>query len=243
LIAGAGILFKGDLMERGGFDRIALEAAGRYDTPGSLPERVHRRLKRRLAGWLASLPVMGSVLDLGCGRGELAWAVARIRPDLSVTGLDSSAPMLDLAASLGPANRSPSWVLADVRHLPFPDKSFQTVILFDVLAHFDPRAGAPALIKEAARVCSGYLLVEVKTRWILALLLFCRRHGRGLLPRAAARFLWGPEQEGIPVYLHDWKSLLTLKPVKKLSPWPLLPAPSRVYVFEITSSPVLGGLL
>ena len=51
-----------------------------------------------LAGWLIRhAPPRGSILDLGCGSGAIALAVASERPDLSVTAADISRDALDLA--------------------------------------------------------------------------------------------------------------------------------------------------
>lgn len=52
-----------------------------------------------------------SVLDLGCGTGELA---ARLAPDRDVAGVDPAAPMLDVARSRPGGNRV-AWVEADAR--------------------------------------------------------------------------------------------------------------------------------
>ncbi len=57
------------------------------------------------AGWKRALvsraareiPDGGRCLDVGCGTGDLALALARARPDVSVTGIDASARMLELA--------------------------------------------------------------------------------------------------------------------------------------------------
>ena len=39
----------------------------------------------------------GSILDLGCGPGDIAIRLARALPDLLITGIDASGPMIDLA--------------------------------------------------------------------------------------------------------------------------------------------------
>lgn len=69
------------------------------------------------------------VLDLGCGTGDLALELAG-RKVSSVVGADFSEPMLEgarrKAASRG---LSVEWVRADAAALPFPDSSFDAVML------------------------------------------------------------------------------------------------------------------
>ncbi len=46
---------------------------------------------------LAAAPQSGCAVDIGCGAGETSVALARARPDLSVTGIDLSAGLLGIA--------------------------------------------------------------------------------------------------------------------------------------------------
>jgi 2-polyprenyl-3-methyl-5-hydroxy-6-metoxy-1,4-benzoquinol methylase len=39
----------------------------------------------------------GHIVDLGCGPGDIAIRLARALPDIHITGIDASAPMLDIA--------------------------------------------------------------------------------------------------------------------------------------------------
>ena len=39
----------------------------------------------------------GHVLDLGCGPGDIAIRLARALPELQITGVDASGPMIDIA--------------------------------------------------------------------------------------------------------------------------------------------------
>jgi len=59
--------------------RLAARQAGEAQLVEALPSEVHR------------------AVDLGCGDGRLASLVLEARPDAEVVGLDSSAPMLELA--------------------------------------------------------------------------------------------------------------------------------------------------
>ncbi len=71
----------------------------------------------------------GPVLELGCGTGRIAMPVAKA--GATVVGIDRSAPMLDRArarvkrARLGSRVRL---VRGDIRHLPFPDRTFPLVM-------------------------------------------------------------------------------------------------------------------
>ncbi len=69
------------------------------------------------------------VLDLACGTGDLAIALARRSPAL-VTGIDYSLPMLEIArekAGALPPERQPAFVHGDAANLPFSGESFDCV--------------------------------------------------------------------------------------------------------------------
>lgn len=93
-----------------------------------------------LAGHLADcIPNRGSVLDVGTGDGLLASTLIRLRPDLQVQGVDVLAR---------PETHIPV-TLYDGVTLPFPDRSFDYVMIVDVLHH---TADPGAVLVEAARV-------------------------------------------------------------------------------------------
>ncbi len=85
----------------------------------------------------------GSVLDVGCGAGEMA---QRIHTELGadVVALDSSQRMVDLTRQ-----RGIEAVLGDVQELPFEDGAFDCVVAGWVFYHVVERATA---IAECARV-------------------------------------------------------------------------------------------
>jgi ubiquinone/menaquinone biosynthesis C-methylase UbiE len=94
-----------------------------------------------------------SVLDIGCGTGLVARAIARHSGFTgSVAGIDLSphlvAAATRLAAEEGVAQRV-TFQRGDVRKLPFADASFDAVVAHTLISHVpDP----PAVLKEAARV-------------------------------------------------------------------------------------------
>ena len=119
------------------FDGIA----PRYDLINDLQSfGLHRWWKRRSIQ-LACVRSGEHALDLCCGTGDLAFALAR--QGAQVVGLDFSAPMLavaqarfrarPLAASASnqpqPATRNPQFLRGDALSLPFPDASFHIVTI------------------------------------------------------------------------------------------------------------------
>jgi demethylmenaquinone methyltransferase/2-methoxy-6-polyprenyl-1,4-benzoquinol methylase len=100
--------------------------ARRYDLINDLQSfGLHRRWKRRVVE-LAAVTPGARALDLCCGTGDLALALARRGAD--ATGLDFSAPMLEIAGrrKRGP---NPVFIQGDALQIPFPDRSFDIVTM------------------------------------------------------------------------------------------------------------------
>ena len=76
-----------------------------------------------------SLPPGSSMLDVCCGTGDIAIAAAKGRPDVSVTGMDFSPAMLQIAKEKGEGIPNLSWERADAMHLPWEDNSFSAVTI------------------------------------------------------------------------------------------------------------------
>jgi demethylmenaquinone methyltransferase/2-methoxy-6-polyprenyl-1,4-benzoquinol methylase len=110
------------------FDRIA----DRYDLLNSvMTAGLHHGWRERAAD-KAQLAPGGAALDVCCGTGDLALALARrVAPDGHVVGSDFSEPMLDLArekaASRGAAGARFEW--GDVLQLPYEAGSFDAVTI------------------------------------------------------------------------------------------------------------------
>jgi demethylmenaquinone methyltransferase/2-methoxy-6-polyprenyl-1,4-benzoquinol methylase len=108
--------------------------ARRYDLINDLQSfGLHRRWKHRLVE-LARVTPGAPALDLCCGTGDIALALAR--RGANVTGLDFSPQMLDIArnrsqkleaGSQKPAFIAPRFIQGDAGQLPFPDSSFDIV--------------------------------------------------------------------------------------------------------------------
>ena len=119
------------------------------------------------------------VLDVGCGTGALVVRVREVvRPDARVAGLDTSRPMLARAQRRARrAGVKIELVAGRAEELPFPDASFDIVLLSLVLHHL-PASHRAQAITEAARVLrAGGRVVVVE---------FARSTGTGSRLRAHA---------------------------------------------------------
>jgi demethylmenaquinone methyltransferase/2-methoxy-6-polyprenyl-1,4-benzoquinol methylase len=130
------------------FDRIA----GVYDLMNTaMTAGLHHRWRERAAD-LAGLEAGDRALDVCCGTGDLALALAlRVGPEGSVIGADFSEPMLELArrkaAERGVGQVTFEW--ADALELPYGDAEFEAVTVgFGVRNLADIGAG----LAEMARV-------------------------------------------------------------------------------------------
>lgn len=118
------------LQVRGLFDAKAAAWPSKYAPGGRLASRL-----TRLADAVAfHVPAGSSVLDLGCGTGELAIALAAA--GMRVTGCDISPEMLRIAADaktpVGWVELEPDW-----RVLPFRAGGFDAVVASSVLEYVD----------------------------------------------------------------------------------------------------------
>ncbi|MCL6649325.1 MAG: glycosyltransferase [Chloroflexi bacterium] len=90
------------------------------------------------------------VLDLGCGRGEVVWHLARAGVDAH--GADFSRDALFIARELrGQGARAPQLEAATATALPYRDESFDTVLMLDLVEHLYPEE-LLAAFREVRRV-------------------------------------------------------------------------------------------
>ncbi len=134
----------------------------RASQSGSRAEQAFHRARLRLIERAAEAAGR-SVLDIGCGTGCLAVPLAK-RAARTV-GIDLSAEhvamLRDYALESGV---SVEGVVGSGAELPFPDDSFEVVLLASVV-HLVPEPGP--LLREAERVCrpDGRLVVAGPWRW------------------------------------------------------------------------------
>lgn len=103
--------------------------ARRYDLLNDLQSfGLHRFWKRRVVS-LAAVPTGGRALDLCCGTGDIAFALAARGAE--VTGLDFSEKMLEVAQHRLQKAKLPGlkFVQGDAGQLPFADNSFDAVTM------------------------------------------------------------------------------------------------------------------
>jgi SAM-dependent methyltransferase len=93
------------------------------------------------------IPQKASVLDIGCGDGTIASLVVRLRPDISIQGVEFL---------VRPGCRIECRTFDGVS-LPFPDDSFDVCLFVDVLHHTQDPA---ILLREAARVSRSFVLLK-----------------------------------------------------------------------------------
>jgi ubiquinone/menaquinone biosynthesis C-methylase UbiE len=151
------------------FDDKAATWPSKYSPNG----RLAPRLTRLASAVTQRVPAGGSVLDLGCGTGELARTMADA--ELLVTGSDISAEMLQHAAD-AVASRVVDWVQLDPgwRALPFAPATFDAVVAASVLEYVEDPTG---VLRECCRVLrpGGTVLCTVPDprhpiRWLERLL-------------------------------------------------------------------------
>jgi ubiquinone/menaquinone biosynthesis C-methylase UbiE len=92
----------------------------------------------------AELPQGGSVLDVGCGTGTFAIALAASRPDARVTGIDGDPEILARAQAKTGAD-AVEWIEGLAGELPLADDSVDVVTMSLVLHHLLPAQKREAL--------------------------------------------------------------------------------------------------
>jgi ubiquinone/menaquinone biosynthesis C-methylase UbiE len=120
------------------------------------------RTAENSAGFLLSYLQRGqSVLDVGCGPGTITADIARLVAPGSVTGIDRSHEVIEVArrsAEKADLNNL-SFRVGDVYNLDFPDGSFDTVYAHQVLQHLSDPVRA---LREMRRVLAPDGVVAVR---------------------------------------------------------------------------------
>jgi ubiquinone/menaquinone biosynthesis C-methylase UbiE len=111
--------------------------------------------RRDIAFWQRiAAPVEGAILELGCGTGRVAVPLAR--KGATIVGIDRSESMLSRARERVRRARQRSrvqLVRGDIRHLPFPDRSFPLVMApYGILQSLLDERVLMATLKDVRRV-------------------------------------------------------------------------------------------
>jgi ubiquinone/menaquinone biosynthesis C-methylase UbiE len=105
----------------------------------------------------ANAPSGGSVLDVGCGGGQILMALSESRPDLRLVGIDPSATFVRRARSRVADHDRLQFLEASAADLPFADSSFDVVFSLFSIKHWPDRSAGLA---ECVRVTrSGGTLI------------------------------------------------------------------------------------
>lgn len=144
-------------------------------------EVVHSRRVKVLASGIAEvLPKGSNILDVGCGDGRVDDLIMKLRPDVAITGLEV----------LERKNASLPSIPFDGVQIPYASKTFDVVLLVDVLHH----AGQPReLLAEAKRVSKEMIVLKDHTK-------------EGFLAEGTLRFMdWiGNARHGVSLPYSYW---------------------------------------
>lgn len=110
--------------------------------------RLYRRAADDVARELQGTPkgVRTTVLDVGCGTGDLALAISRKARDSRVVGIDSSPSMLLWASRHETTDGRIRFLVADGARVPLPDESVDVVVSTLSLHHLADPEGVLAEI-------------------------------------------------------------------------------------------------
>src|SRR5688500_12963568 len=116
--------------------------------------------------------VQGKLLEVGCGAGRYTRSFLHYRPDLEVHGCDISHIALAEAKAADTTGKI-AYKLGDALNLPYEDKSFDIVLLFDVFEHVTDvgkAADEVARVLKPGGVFHCFVPCEGNRRTIFALL-------------------------------------------------------------------------
>ena len=97
-----------------------------------------------------------SALDLGCGTGEMIKMILEQDAQKSLTGIDLSEKMLEIAK--GKLNDRAKLLLGDSEHLPFQDGTFDVVYCNDSFHHYPAPENVLAEVKRVLKTGGLFLM-------------------------------------------------------------------------------------
>ena len=144
--------------------RYSMPSAGAYDLVTHLV--FGRRYDEIAQAIAAEAPEGGTVVDLGCGPGEVLVRLATLAPSLHLTGVDLDADMVARAQRKAerrsiPADRRPRFVVADAATLPFADESVDLVVSSYAVHHIPDRDAARAEIMRVLKPGAKAIIWDV----------------------------------------------------------------------------------
>lgn len=120
-----------------------------------------------LARWLRLGP-NPSILEVGCGRGVGAEAIARRFPGARIAAFDLDPAQIARARRrLGSrtGSKSISLAVADAERLPFPDSTFDAAFEFGILHHVPGWRGAVKEVFRVLRPGAGFAFEDLGSRF------------------------------------------------------------------------------
>lgn len=168
------------------FDRIA----GRYDMLNRLLSLgLDRAWRRKLLAGLGPLEAGDEVLDLATGTADVAIAIARANPEVTVVGLDPSEGMLgvgrDKIAQRAMTDRV-TLVQGDAQALPFGDERFAGACIAFGIRNVPDRARALAEMRRVVRPGGRVVILELTEPRGGLMAPFARFHVHQVVPRLGA---------------------------------------------------------
>lgn len=118
--------------------------------------------------------VKGRVLDVGCGAGNISKVIKQQRPDLEVFGVDISRRATEAAEEDPQGVR---FEIGSVKNLPFEDRSFEAVLVFDLLEHLEEPRQALAEIRRVLKPGGLFILFAPLEGRILTLYWLLEKFG------------------------------------------------------------------
>lgn len=99
-------------------------------------ERWHMRGRLQLCPYdtlLKHLTGQGSLLDIGCGFGHLAWYLEEVRPELSYLGIDIDEKKIKLAKGSAAGTQKVAFLVGTALEMPTLSGPFGNIVILDVL--------------------------------------------------------------------------------------------------------------
>ncbi len=141
-------------------DKEVADAYDGYKVRTVTQRRDYDATERALDGVLRRLPPQSTVLDCPAGTGRLIETALRHR--FKYVGVDVSHEMLQVAREkLGEDSDAAHLLRGDATGLPFGDRAFDAVLVFKFVSLLPERIQR-AVLREFARVCGRYLVVQSK---------------------------------------------------------------------------------